>query len=199
VASIGAAAPVVVLVGVSLADDVGAKRTLYLARVAASARTPCLFVILDVRSLFFCGTLLGTSMGLFLTFNWAVANQLAPDESARAFLGPTNLTAARASALARLRGPAIDPLNAARPSLWPDYRTLFLICPARILRSAHLLNRIPTGTPRHYLYGAPPVSGIYNSGHLGFKGIPRGDPGRRSGPQMAGDRATWCRLPRIPR
>lgn len=88
------------------------------------------------------GAVLGVGIGLFLTANWALANELAPAEEAGKFLGLTNLATAGAAAAGRLEGPIIDLLNNAWPGAWMGYVGLFLLGAVCILFSAVLLKGV---------------------------------------------------------
>jgi len=95
------------------------------------ARTPGTLLIF--------GSIFGVGIGLFLTANWALANELAPQAEAGKFMGLTNLATAGAAAVGRLEGPLIDALNNARPGVWLGYTGLFLMGAICILCSAILL------------------------------------------------------------
>ena len=95
------------------------------------ARTPFTLLIF--------GSILGGGIGLFLTANWALANELAPSDQAGKFLGLTNLATAGAGAIGRLEGPFIDLFNNAHPGAWWGYTGLFLLGMVAILASAWLL------------------------------------------------------------
>ena len=100
------------------------------------ARTP--------QALLIFGTIMGIGLGLFLTANWALANELAPIQEAGKFMGLTNLATAGAGAIGRLEGPFIDILNNARPGAWWGYSALFLFGTICILISSIILIKIPT-------------------------------------------------------
>jgi MFS family permease len=82
-----------------------------------TARTPAAVLGVDC--------ILGAGIGLFLTANWALANDLAPAGEGGKFLGLTNLATAGAGAASRLMGPLIDTLNAAAPGRYLGYAALF--------------------------------------------------------------------------
>jgi MFS family permease len=88
------------------------------------------------------GSVLGLGIGLFLTANWALLNELAPAAEAGKFMGLTNLATAGAGALGRLEGPLIDLLNHARPGAWWGYSGLFLMGAVSIAVSALLLTKV---------------------------------------------------------
>jgi MFS family permease len=88
------------------------------------------------------GSLLGVGIGLFLTANWALLNELAPVAEAGKFMGLTNLATAGAGAIGRLEGPFIDLLNNAHPGAWWGYSGLFLLGAVSIGISALLLIQV---------------------------------------------------------
>ncbi len=99
-----------------------------------ATRTPGLLLVF--------GAVLGAGIGLFLTANWALATELAPEAEAGKFLGLTNLATAGSGALGRLQGPVIDGLNAAAPGAWWGYAELFVFGAVCVLISAWLLRRV---------------------------------------------------------
>jgi len=88
------------------------------------------------------GSVLGAGIGLFLTSNWALANQLAPGEEAGKYLGLTNLATAGSGALARLEGPALDWLNGLWPDQWVGYTLMFIFGAVCMLLSVLFLSKI---------------------------------------------------------
>jgi MFS family permease len=90
----------------------------------------------------FFGSVIGAGIGLFLSANWALANDLAPAGEAGKYLGLTNLATAGAGALSRLAGPGIDLLNAARPGLYWGYDGLFIGAATLALLSLFMLRRV---------------------------------------------------------
>jgi MFS family permease len=89
------------------------------------------------------GSVIGAGIGLFLSANWAMANDLAPLGQAGKFLGLTNLATAGAGALSRLAGPGIDALNAIRPGAFWGYDGLFIGAAFVALASLLVLMRVP--------------------------------------------------------
>jgi MFS family permease len=89
------------------------------------------------------GSLIGAGTGLFLSANWALANDLSPTGKGGAFLGLTNLATAGAGALSRLFGPAIDSLNALESGSHAGYTLLFAAAAFLTIGSMTLLIRIP--------------------------------------------------------
>jgi MFS family permease len=135
---------VLVLLGGWLADQFGPKRLLYIASFITAVGMVLMLIPRNMTGLMAFGILLGAGMGLFLTANWALANQLAPGEEAGKYLGLTNLATAGSGALARLEGPALDWLNGAWPGQWVGYTSLFIFGAACMLLSVLFLREINT-------------------------------------------------------
>jgi MFS family permease len=89
------------------------------------------------------GSVIGAGIGLFISANWALANDLAPEGQAGKFLGLTNIATAGAAAISRLAGPGIDALNAYRPGAYLGYDGLFLGTAIFALLSLLVLTRVP--------------------------------------------------------
>jgi MFS family permease len=89
------------------------------------------------------GSVVGAGIGIFLSVNWALANDLAPAVDAGKFLGLTNIATAGAGALGRLIGPVLDIVNNARPGEYLGYTVLFLTTAVLSLASLFFLRRIP--------------------------------------------------------
>ncbi len=130
------------LVGGWLGDRLGHKRVTYLACLMGGLGCFLLLWANSPGRLLVFGIIFGIGIGLFLTANWALANELAPPAEAGKFLGLTNLATAGAGAIGRLEGPFIDLLNNARPGSWWGYAGLFLVGTVCIAISALLLTRV---------------------------------------------------------
>lgn len=141
-AAIGAGTMVLVLAGGWLADRYGPKRLLFVASGLASFGMVLMWFTRDLRGLSVIGSIVGAGIGLFLTSNWALANRIAPLTQAGRYLGLTNLATAGAAALARLEGPAIDALNAARPEAWLGYKSIFVLGALFVLLSCWFLTKV---------------------------------------------------------
>jgi MFS family permease len=89
------------------------------------------------------GSIIGAGIGLFISANWALANDLAPAGQAGKFLGLTNIATAGASAISRLAGPGIDALNALRPGSFLGYDGLFLGTALFAFLSLLVLTQVP--------------------------------------------------------
>ncbi len=94
------------------------------------------------------GSVVGAGIGIFLSVNWALANDLAPAVDAGKFLGLTNIATAGAGALGRLIGPVLDIVNNARPGEYLGYTVLFLTTAVLSLASLIFLRQIPDPSRR---------------------------------------------------
>lgn len=126
-----------------LGDRIGHRRLSAVASLIGALGCLALVWARTPATLLVFGSLLGTGIGMFLTANWAMANQLAPAAEAGKFLGLTNLATAGAGVIGRLEGPLIDLFNNWRPGLWWGYTGLFLAGAVCLLVSAILLRKIP--------------------------------------------------------
>lgn len=89
------------------------------------------------------GSIIGAGIGLFLSANWALANDLAPSGQAGKFLGLTNIATAGAGALSRLAGPGIDLINGLRPGQYLGYTALFLAAALLAGLSLLMIRKVP--------------------------------------------------------
>ncbi len=125
-----------------LGDRIGHKRLSTLASVIGALGCLAMIWARSPGTLLVFGSVLGMGIGLFLTANWAMANQLAPAAEAGKFLGLTNLATAGAGVIGRLEGPLIDLFNNWRPGMWWGYTGLFVAGAFCLLLSAVLLRKI---------------------------------------------------------
>jgi len=100
------------------------------------------------NSILIYGSIIGAGIGLFISANWALANDLAPHGQAGKFLGLTNLATAGAGALSRLAGPGIDWINNMNPGAYQGYTALFIASAALALFSMLVMVRVPETRPR---------------------------------------------------
>jgi MFS family permease len=95
-----------------------------------------------------CGSIIGAGAGVFITCNWALATDLAPQAEAGKFLGLTNLATAGAGAFSRLTGPALDGLNNWQPGRYLGYTALLVGSAVFALLALLVLARVPEGYRR---------------------------------------------------
>jgi MFS family permease len=108
-----------------LSDRIGRKPVHVLAAALVAVGSLLMLTAHSPAAILGVGCLVGGGIGLFLTANWALANDLAPAGEGGKFLGLTNLATAGAGAASRLMGPIIDALNAAAPGHHLGYAALF--------------------------------------------------------------------------
>ncbi len=143
-AAISAGLLIFVVIGAWLCDRIGRRRVQAAAGFITAlgcllllgARTPVLLLAF--------GSVVGVGIGLFITANWALANQWAPHSEEGKFIGLTNLATAGAAAVARLQGPLIDALNRLHPGVYWGYEALFIVAAVCVLGSIGLLWRVST-------------------------------------------------------
>jgi MFS family permease len=88
------------------------------------------------------GSIMGVGLGIFLSVNWALANQMAPQGDFGKYVGLTNLATAGSAAVARLEGPMIDYFNNRAPGQWWGWTILFAVSALLMLASAVAIARI---------------------------------------------------------
>jgi MFS family permease len=123
-------------------DRYGHRRVCLIASLVSAMGCVLLIWARNPITLVIFGSILGIGIGLFITSNWAMANQLAPIKEAGKFLGLTNLATAGAAAAGRLFGPLIDILNNVNPGAWWGYIGLFLLSALLISINAFLLLKL---------------------------------------------------------
>jgi MFS family permease len=158
------AAIVLSLIGFSilagyLADRLGRKPLHAAAAILVAVGSVLMLQARSATEVLVYGSILGAGIGLFITANWALANDLAPQGEAGKFLGLTNLATAGSAALSRLTGPGIDALNALRPGANLGYAALFLGGGALALLSLLALRRIPDRVRRASAEAVPDIRG----------------------------------------
>ena len=126
-----------------LADRVGRKPLHVVAAILVAIGSLLMMTAATPTAVLVFGSIVGAGIGLFITANWALANDLAPAGEAGKFLGLTNLATAGASAASRLAGPGIDALNAWQPGAFLGYAALFSVGAALALLSLIALRRVP--------------------------------------------------------
>lgn len=130
------------LIGGWIGDRIGHRRLLTLASLIGAAGCFLLLWARTPERLLIFGGVLGVGIGLFLTGNWALANEQAPSDQAGKYMGLTNLATAGAGVIGRIEGPMIDYLNGLNPGAWWGYTTLFLLGVVGMLFSILLLRNV---------------------------------------------------------
>ena len=89
------------------------------------------------------GCFMGIGLGIFMSTNWAMANQMAPAAEAGKYMGLTNLATAGSAAVARLEGPMIDGFNNVAPGHFIGWTVLFALSAALMLCSSLAMRKVP--------------------------------------------------------
>lgn len=125
-----------------LADRMGRRPLNLFAGLLGALATLALVLVGNIPQLILAGGLVGASVGIFLSVNWAWAADLAPADQAGRYLGLSNLATAGASAFSRLlAGPLVDGGNALGAGL--GYNVLFAVLAAGMLLGTALLAGVP--------------------------------------------------------
>lgn len=139
---------VLTLIGFSLlagylSDRIGRKPLHVAAAALVAVGSLLMMSARDPGSILAFGSVIGAGIGLFLSANWALANDNVPAGEAGKFLGLTNLATAGAGALSRLAGPGIDSLNAFKPGAYLGYDGLFILAALAAILSMFVLRSVP--------------------------------------------------------
>jgi MFS family permease len=129
-----------------LADRVGRRPLNVFAALLGAGATAALLFVANIWQLVIAGGLVGASVGIFMSVNWAWAADLAPPAEAGRYLGLSNLATAGASAVSRLAaGPIIDGGNLLGAGI--GYDLLFVLLALAMTASALLLAGVPETRP----------------------------------------------------
>jgi MFS family permease len=131
------------LVAGVLSDKRGRKKLLYLSSVIGAIGAVLLIFASTAAELLIYGSIMGVGLGIFLSVNWAFANDMAPQGDAGKYMGLTNIATAGSAAVARLEGPMTDLLNNAAPGQWWGWTALFAVSALLMLLSAVALFKVP--------------------------------------------------------
>ena len=135
------------MIGGWMGDRLGHTKILVLAGLVSGVGCLLLYFGRTPSTLLIFGSVLGAGIGLFMTSNWALANELAPNDAAGKFLGFTNLATAGSGAVARLGGPLIDLLNNRWPGMHWGYTGMFIFGAVCTLTSIWLLQGVRAVPP----------------------------------------------------
>lgn len=131
------------LVAGYLSDRIGRKPLHVAAALLVTIGNLLMMLADSPSSILIFSSVIGAGIGLFVSANWALANDHAPVGEAGKFLGLTNLATAGAGALSRLAGPGIDTLNALKPGAYLGYDGLFILAAVAAFLSLFALRSVP--------------------------------------------------------
>lgn len=126
-----------------LSDRHGRKRLQILSSIIGAFGAILLIFANTPAELLIFGSIMGVGLGIFLSTNWALANDMAPKGDAGKYIGLTNIATAGSAAVARLEGPMTDAFNNAAPGQWWGWTALFAVSALLMLLSAVALLKVP--------------------------------------------------------
>ena len=128
-----------------LSDKIGRKRLVALAGIVAALGTFGLLLSRDMTMVTVCGMVIGLSVGIFMTVNWALGTDLVPPAEAGLYLGVSNLAGAGAGVVGSgIGGPMADFFEAYQPGL--GYLIIFAIYGALFALSTVTLSKVKVGS-----------------------------------------------------
>jgi len=127
----------------TLSDRYGRKKLQILSSIIGGIGAILLIFAKTPAQLLIYGGFMGVGLGIFLSVNWAIANDMVPKDNAAKYMGLTNIATAGSAAIARLEGPMTDALNNAAPGQWWGWTALFAISALLMFLSAGALLKVP--------------------------------------------------------
>ncbi len=123
-AIIAVAIVIVVYPAGALSDRIGRKWLIVASGVLGAIGALLLMTATTLTMVLIDGAVIGVSIGIFLSVNWAWATDLIPADEGGRFLGISNLATAGSGVLAGVGGFMLDAFNAQSPNL--GYTALYL-------------------------------------------------------------------------
>jgi len=131
----------------AISDRIGRKKVQILSSILGAFGAVLMIFASTPFQLVAFSTILGAGLGIFLSTNWALANEMAPAAESGKYMGLTNIATAGSAALARLEGPMIDGFNNLAPGSWIGWTVLFAVSAVLMLASAVVVRGVPEPTP----------------------------------------------------
>ena len=94
-----------------VSDRVGRKPVVMVGAIGAAVSTLWMLTANDSVQVLIIGSVIGASVGVVLSANWALANELADESQAGLHIGIVNLATIAGAVTAKFLGPIIDALN----------------------------------------------------------------------------------------
>ncbi len=143
-----------------VSDRAGRKPVVVVGAIGAALSTLWMLTADDSTQVLIIASVIGASIGVLLSANWALANELAEQDQAGLHMGIVNLATIGGAAIAKMLGPGIDALNRI-PGRADDFGYQVLIAGAGALFVIGALMLMPLKTPeREYVpkdTGSPPA------------------------------------------
>ncbi len=124
-AILGVAVTLVAYPAGALSDRVGRKPLVILAGTLGAVGALLLMTANEMTMVLISGTVLGVSIGIFLSANWAWGTDLIPQDAGGRLLGISNIATAGSGVLAGIGGYVLDYFNKQAPNA--GYTALYLI------------------------------------------------------------------------
>jgi len=132
-----------------LGDRYGRKRIHIISGFIGAAGAVLLIFANTPTLLIAYGSVMGVGLGIFMSTNWAMANQMSSGAEAGKLMGLTNLATAGSAAVARLEGPMIDWFNNMKPGSLMGWTVLFALSAVLMIASSLAMRKVPETAGEH--------------------------------------------------
>jgi len=123
-----------------LSDRIGRRLFTAVAGLLGAVGIAVIALLQDYNSVLWAAGIIGASMGMFNSSNWALATDFAPEGEEARYLGVANMATAGGAVLARVIGPGIDFFNARNPL--SGYNFMLMMCLTYFIVGAALVWKV---------------------------------------------------------